>query len=89
MCISADWITAFASVGMVGIGWINYKLYRQSQEQAKQQRKDFEDLLEAIVISTVISGGGNVSSTTDMSHAIKAFTKNYKGERKIFQDKAT
>lgn len=83
MCISADWITAIASVVMVGVGWINYKLYKQSQEQAKQQKKDFEDLLEAIVISTIISGP---SSTGGLETAIKAFKSKYKGERYIFKE---
>jgi len=83
MCTSADWIIAIASVGMFWVGWNNYKLYKQSQEQAKQHKKDFEDLLEAIVISNIISGP---SSTGGLEAAIVAFKTKYKGERQIFKE---
>lgn len=92
MSIWPAWIVALysagmflASIGMFWVGWRNYKLYEQERDQAKQQQKDFEDLLEAIVISTLISGP---SSTGDLDKAKNAFKENYKGQRQIFKDRA-
>lgn len=88
--MAADWITAISSalmfvtsVGMYWVGWRNYKLYEQAQQQADQQQKNFEDLLEAMVISTLISGP---SSTGGFEGAIVAFKSKYLGNRKIFKE---
>ena len=76
-------VMCLSSIGMFWVGWRNYELYKQAQKKAEQQQKDFEDLLEAIVISTLISGP---SSYGALPTAIKAFESNYLGNRKIFKD---
>lgn len=76
-----DWLTAAATIAMFWIGWLSYKLAKRVQDQAEQQQKDFSDLMEAIVISNLLSGP---SSTGAFDQAIKAFKEKYKGDRNIF-----
>lgn len=80
----ANWVTAVAAVAMLWIGWLNYKLAKRVQDQSEQQQKDFSDLMEAIVISSLLSGP---SSTGAFDQAIKAFKEKYQGQRQIFKDK--
>ncbi|MFH1029197.1 MAG: hypothetical protein V1791_14440 [Pseudomonadota bacterium] len=80
----ADWVMAVAAVGMLWVGWCSYKLSKQIQSQADHQQKDFNELLEAIVISNILSGPSNIGA---FDEAIKAFKQKYKGQRQIFKDK--
>ncbi len=80
-----DWLTAAATIAMFWIGWLGYKLAKQVQDQAEQQQKDFGDLLEAIVISNLLSGsatsGVHPGAWKDI---IRRFKEKYKGDRNIF-----
>lgn len=67
---------------MLWIGWLSYSLAKQVQAQADQQAKDFSDLLEAIVISNLLSGP---SSTGNYGNVLQAFKQKYKGTREIFR----
>ncbi len=77
-----DYITAAATCAMFWIGWLSYKLAKQVQDQAEQQQKDFSDLLEAIVISNLLSGP---SSTGNFGNVMQAFKQHYKGKRQILK----
>ena len=83
MEIAAIWITALASVAMAFVGYWSYRLSKQAIERGDRQQRDFEDLLEALVIATMISGPSSYGAFND---AIKAFKAKYKGSREIFKD---
>lgn len=81
MSTVAEWVSAGAACAMLWIGWLGYRLAKQVQDQAEKQQKDFTDLLEALVISNLLSGP---SSTGNYGTVMQAFKQHYKG-REIFK----
>ena len=73
-----------SSIATVVIGYYAY----QSHKLAEQHRQELADLYQAIVIATLLSGtsGQNEKAT---NKAIEIFSKNYKGEIKIFKNEIT
>lgn len=86
---AATWITAIASVvmaltsaAMAWVAWESHRLHEQAKAESAQRQKDFDDLLEALVIATLISGPSSYGGFND---AIRAFRERYKGQRQIFK----
>lgn len=82
LMILSSFLSAIATIVIAIYAGCTYKLTRQIDLLAKQSRQDQEDLFEAIVIATIISGP---TSTGDFEKAIRSFNEKYKGQRKIFK----
>lgn len=74
--------SVLAAIAACVIGWLSYRLAKRVQDQAEQQQRDFSDLLEALVISNLLSGP---SSTGNFGNVIQAFKQKYRGTREIFK----
>jgi len=74
-------LLALATIGIFWFTRLTYNLYRDMQKKQQEQEEKFNDLLEALVIATILSGP---SSTGAFGNAKTTFLQEYKGNTKIF-----
>ena len=75
-------VMALATVGIFLFTWLNYRMYVRMKEGNEEQQRRFNDLLEAIVIATILSGP---SSWGQFTEAKTKFLREYKGHTQVFK----
>lgn len=79
--IIAIGISAIATVVIAACAVINYKMYLNIQEKNEEYRERTQDLYQAIVVATLLSGPSSYGSFEDCK---EFFKKHYSGKTKIF-----
>ena len=75
-------VSAIATSVIAVYAYKSHAMATAIKKSADKHQDEVEDLYQAIVISTLLTGPG---STGRMDDAIQAFKKHYKGETKIFE----
>jgi len=76
-------VSSVAAVGIFVVSFLNYKIYISAKENKESQENKFNDLLEALIISTILSGP---SSTGQFNNAKAKFLEEYIGDTVIFKN---
>jgi len=76
-------IMAAATVGICFFTIQTYKLSKNLQQKQDEQDQKFRDLLEALVIATILSAP---TATEAFNNAKQKFFHEYRGATKIFKD---
>lgn len=82
--VPSSFVAAGATVRMLIFTWLNYRMYREIEARNDQQQQHFEDLLQAVVIATLLSGPSSYGAYADCK---KTFQKEYKGTTPVFREK--
>jgi hypothetical protein len=80
--VASATISAVATVVICFVTCLNYRMYQKIQAKHDEEQQRFGDLMEAMVIATLLSGP---SGYGDYSNCKKNFSGEYKGETKIFK----
>jgi archaellum component FlaG (FlaF/FlaG flagellin family) len=76
-------IMAVATAGICFFTKQTYKLSKNLQQKQDEQDQKFRDLLEALIIATILSGP---TATGGFNDAKQKFLQQYRGTTKIFKD---
>lgn len=74
-------VTGMATAVIAVYAVLTYRLSKQISRQSELHQQDLDDLFEAIVVATLLSG----PTTIDFDRTQKAFENHYKGKRKVFK----
>jgi|GEM_PF-6897603 len=83
LIVIGTFITAAATAGIFFFTKQTYKLSQNLQQKQDEQDQKFRDLLEALVIATILSGP---TATGGFNDAVKMFHQKYRGKTKILID---
>lgn len=75
-------VSALATVGIFLFTRLNLMIYKELQKKQEEQQQKFNDLLEAIVVATIVSTP-NIGVKKDIK---RNFLREYKGKAKIFKE---
>jgi len=78
-------VASVATLGILIFTRLTYKLYRSMQQKQEEQEHRFNDLLEAIVIATLLTGPGHNTSNY-FENGKRYFMQAYKGKTNIFKE---
>ena len=80
--VASATISAVATVVICFVTCLNYRMYQKIQAKHDEEQQRFGDLMEAMVIATLLSGPSVVGPYATNKDT---FLKQYKGETKIFK----
>ena len=78
-------VSAFATIGIFLVAWLNIRMYKTLQEKHGEEQERFQDLLEAMVIATLLTGPGHRTGNY-FENGKRYFRNSYKGKTLIFKE---